>query len=61
MSQDQLLDHVWGLDYAESLDVVRLYVGYLRRKIEIDPGKPQLVETVRGFGYRYKKPVQETR
>ena len=55
MSQGQLLDHVWGQDYAESLDVVRLYVGYLRRKIEVDPGKPELVETVRGFGYRYKK------
>ena len=57
LSQDQLLDHVWGHDYAESLDVVRLYVGYLRRKIEVEPGKPELVETVRGFGYRYKKPA----
>ena len=57
LSQDQLLDHVWGQDYAESLDVVRLYVGYLRRKIEVDPGNPELIETVRGFGYRYKKPV----
>jgi len=57
LSQDQLLDHVWGQDYAESLDVVRLYVGYLRRKIEVDPGKPELIETVRGFGYRYKKPI----
>jgi len=57
LSQDQLLDHVWGQDYAESLDVVRLYVGYLRRKIEIEPAKPELVETVRGFGYRYKRPT----
>ena len=57
LSQDQLLDHVWGQDYAESLDVVRLYIGYLRRKIELNPGKPVLVETVRGFGYRYKKPA----
>jgi len=57
LSQDQLLDHVWGQDYAESLDVVRLYIGYLRRKIELNPGNPSLVETVRGFGYRYKKPT----
>ena len=56
LSQDQLLDHVWGQDFAESLDVVRLYVGYLRRKIEINPGRPELVETVRGFGYRYRRP-----
>ena len=58
LSQDQLLDHVWGQDYAESLDVVRLYIGYLRRKIELAPGNPSLVETVRGFGYRYRKPAE---
>ena len=58
LSQDQLLDRVWGQDYVESADVVRLYVGYLRRKIEVDPTKPALIETVRGFGYRYKKPTE---
>ena len=58
LSQDQLLDHVWGQDYAESLDVVRLYIGYLRRKIELAPSNPSLVETVRGFGYRYRKPAE---
>ena len=57
MSQNQLLDQVWGQDYSESLDVVRVYIGYLRRKIELDPGKPKLIETVRGFGYRYRKPI----
>ena len=57
MSQDQLLDQVWGQDYAESLDVVRVYIGYLRRKIELDPGNPRLIETVRSFGYRYRKPA----
>jgi two-component system phosphate regulon response regulator PhoB len=52
----QLLDRVWGQDYVESADVVRLYVGYLRRKIELDPSSPKLIETSRGFGYRYRKP-----
>ena len=56
LSQNQLLDHVWGQEYAESLDVVRIYIGYLRRKIERSTGKPKLIETLRGFGYRYKKP-----
>ena len=56
LSQDQLLDQVWGSEYAESVDVVRLYIGYLRRKIERDSGRPKLIETVRGFGYRYRKP-----
>lgn len=57
LSQDQLLDHVWGEEYAESLDVVRLYIGYLRRKIELDSRNPRLIETVRGFGYRYRRPT----
>ena len=56
LSQDQILDRVWGTEYTESVDVVRLYVGYLRRKIEADPSKPKLIETVRGFGYKYRKP-----
>ena len=57
LSQDQLLDEVWGREYVGSLDVVRLYVGYLRRKIERDHEAPALVETVRGFGYRYRRPT----
>ena len=44
LSQDQLLDHVWGQDYAESLDVVRPYVGYLRRKIEASHSWSRLSE-----------------
>ena len=57
LSQDQLLDQVWGREYVGSLDVVRLYVGYLRRKIELDYEAPALIETVRGFGYRYRRPI----
>ena len=57
LSKDQLLDQVWGREYAGSFDVIRLYVGYLRRKIEMDHEVPALVETVRGFGYRYRRPV----
>ena len=57
LSQDQLLDQVWGREYVGSLDVVRLYVGYLRRKIELNHEAPSLIETVRGFGYRYRRPT----
>jgi len=35
---------------------VKLYIGYLRKKIESDPAAPELIQTVRGFGYRYSKP-----
>ena len=57
LSQDQLLDRVWGRDPAESADVVRSYIGHLRRKIERDPSIPKLIETSRGIGYRYRKPI----
>jgi DNA-binding response OmpR family regulator len=53
LSRDQLLDLVWGDTYGVSGDQVKLYVGYLRRKL--DPANPESapIETVRGFGYRY--------
>jgi len=55
LSRDQLLELVWGDAYGVSGDQVKLYVGYLRRKL--DPEQPDRVpiETVRGFGYRYKR------
>jgi DNA-binding response OmpR family regulator len=56
LSRDQLLELVWGDAFGVGGDQVKLYVGYLRRKL--DPDSPDLVpiETVRGFGYRYRTP-----
>ena len=54
LSQARLLDLVWSQDYDDSLSVARLYVGYLRQKIEENPRRPKLIETIRGFGYRYR-------
>lgn len=56
LSRSQLVDLVWGQNYSSSGDPVKIYIGYLRKKIEQDPSSPELVETVRGFGYRYRKP-----
>lgn len=56
LSRQQLIDLVWGRNYESSGDPVKIYIGYLRKKIELDQKKPELVETVRGFGYRYRKP-----
>ena len=50
LSRDQLLEIVWGDPYGVSGDQVKLYVGYLRRKLVAELP----LETVRGFGYRYK-------
>jgi two-component system KDP operon response regulator KdpE len=51
LTVDQILDNVWGLGYEDSQDNVKLYVWYLRRKIEADPGDPLYVLTKRGTGY----------
>jgi DNA-binding response OmpR family regulator len=56
LSRDRLLELVWGMEKDTGGDQVKLYVGYLRRKIEADPAHPKLIETVRGYGYRYRRP-----
>jgi DNA-binding response OmpR family regulator len=58
LSRDQLLDLVWGDSTAVAPDQVKLYVGYLRRKLEgaLTGGETVPIETVRGFGYRYRPP-----
>ncbi|MBE9070732.1 response regulator transcription factor [Leptolyngbya cf. ectocarpi LEGE 11479] len=47
LSREQLLDRVWGYDYAPGSNIVDVYVGYLRKKLGSN-----LIETVRGMGYR---------
>jgi len=54
LSRDQLLELVWGDPYGVSGDQVKLYVGYLRRKLDPDAPAEVPIETVRGFGYRYR-------
>jgi DNA-binding response OmpR family regulator len=49
--KQQLLDEVWGLDFAGDPNIVEVYVGYLRRKIDAGCNAP-LIVTVRGAGYR---------
>jgi DNA-binding response OmpR family regulator len=56
LSHDQLRELVWGDTLATSRDEVKLYVGYLRRKLDPDEPGSTPIETVRGFGYRYRTP-----
>ena len=56
-TRDQLLEHVWGYDYAGETRTVDVHVHWLRSQIEDDPGKPQLIHTVRGVGYVYRRPA----
>lgn len=55
LSRDQLLELVWGDPYGVSGDQVKLYVGYLRKKLVPDKPEDAPIETVRGFGYRYRR------
>ena len=46
------LVEVWGPEYGEQVDYLKLYVRYLRQKIEEDPSKPEYILTEWGVGYR---------
>jgi DNA-binding response OmpR family regulator len=54
LSREQLLDLVWGDAYGVGGDQVKLYIGYLRKKLEPAGPEQAPIETVRGFGYRYR-------
>jgi two-component system response regulator MprA len=54
LRREQLLDAVWGFDFGASSNVVDVYVGYLRQKLE-QGGRPRLLQTVRGVGYILKE------
>jgi two-component system KDP operon response regulator KdpE len=48
-----ILQHVWGPEYGPEHEYLRVYIGRLRQKIEIDPTAPQLIITERGIGYSF--------
>jgi len=52
-TRDQLLQHVWGYDYAGDTRTVDVHVRWLREKIESSPAEPTRLLTVRGVGYRF--------
>jgi two-component system KDP operon response regulator KdpE len=53
LTYDQLLSKVWGYEYRDEPHYVRLYINYLRQKLEKDPANPQYILTERGVGYRF--------
>jgi DNA-binding response OmpR family regulator len=55
LTRPMIAEHVWGLDFDRESNIVDVYVGYLRRKIDAD-GEPRLLHTVRGAGYTLKEP-----
>jgi DNA-binding response OmpR family regulator len=53
ITHDQLLAKVWGYEYREETHYLRLYVNYLRQKLEKNPSDPKYILTERGVGYRF--------
>ena len=59
MSRNAILDAVWGLDYVGASNVVDVYIGYLRRKID-KPFGTAMLTSVRGIGYKLEQPAIDT-
>ena len=56
-TRDQLLERVWGYDYAGETRTVDVHIHWLRGQIEEDPSAPQFIHTVRGVGYGFRRPT----
>ena len=53
ITRQELVTAAWGAEYADATDSLKLYIHYLRQKIEEDPEHPQYILTSRGVGYRF--------
>ena len=56
LTHKELLHNVWGTEYGEESEYVRVFINQLRRKIEDDPSNPQFILTEPRIGYRFVKP-----
>ena len=53
-TREFLLENIWGYEFAGDTRTVDVHIRHLRQKLEKDPSQPELIETVRGIGYRFK-------
>ncbi len=60
MTHEMLLSKVWGYAYRDDTHLLRVYITYLRQKIEPDPSNPRYIFTERGMGYRFVDFKQKT-
>jgi DNA-binding response OmpR family regulator len=52
LTKDNIISHVWDYDADILPNTVEVYIGYLRKKIDRFKGKPEIIKTIRGFGYK---------
>ena len=55
MSRVELATEAWGDEYSDAFDSLKLYIHYLRRKLEANPQQPEYILTARGVGYRFRQ------
>jgi DNA-binding response OmpR family regulator len=53
VTRTDLVTEAWGEEYADAIDSLKLYIHYLRQKLEINPDRPEYILTLRGVGYRF--------
>jgi two-component system KDP operon response regulator KdpE len=54
LTHQAILSHVWGFEDIDHVEYLRVYIGQIRKKLEINPDEPQFLLTEPGIGYRYK-------
>jgi two-component system KDP operon response regulator KdpE len=57
ISYRELLEQVWGFEYIDDIDYLRVYIWHLRRKIEPNPKTPTYIVNELGVGYRFEKQI----
>lgn len=57
LTRERLLDRVWGYDFGQETRLVDVHIGKIREKIEDNPKTPQIIKTVRGYGYKFEGDV----
>jgi two-component system KDP operon response regulator KdpE len=53
VTRDELVRLAWGEEYSDAVESLKLYIHYLRQKLEVDPDRPTYIITSRGVGYRF--------
>jgi two-component system KDP operon response regulator KdpE len=53
ITRTELVKEAWGPEYSDAIDSLKLYIHYLRQKVEVDPQHPTYILTSRGVGYRF--------
>lgn len=59
VEHEQLFTQVWDASYTFDVNYVRIFVGHLRKKVEVDPANPTYIHNERGVGYRFERRVQQ--